>query len=135
MSRRGQNLYLKAYQTEKRKNLPLFLVNSYRTAAEHFRVIDDQTTSVIVPYDDEGKQIIARLNSSESIADLSDLMRKAQRYTVNLFCYELDQLIQNGGLVSVLEGKIMVLRESAYHEEFGVDIGNDSGFDLHRYIQ
>ncbi|GGG19024.1 CRISPR-associated helicase Cas3' [Paenibacillus abyssi] len=129
-SDRKHNSYNQAYMHQRKESLPLFIVNSYRTAAENFHVIDDRSTSVIVPYDDEGKTIIARLNGNESIEDLSRLLRQAQQYTINLFRYERDQLAQNGGLVSLLDGKIFALKESAYNKEFGLDLDNDSQFEL-----
>ncbi|MED1599431.1 CRISPR-associated helicase/endonuclease Cas3 [Bacillus pseudomycoides] len=125
---RIENSYRRAYiHKHDKKDVPLFIVNSYRTAAEHFRVIDDLTTSVIVPYED-GKDIIAELNSSSSIENLSQLLRKAQQYTVNLFSYEKEQLIKNDGLVYYFDGKILALKESAYNDEYGLDIHNESDF-------
>ncbi|MED1057627.1 CRISPR-associated helicase Cas3' [Bacillus mycoides] len=122
------NSYWEAYfHKHAKKKIPLFIVNSYRTAAEHFNVIDNLTTSVIVPYE-EGKDIIAELNGSNSIEDLSRLLRKAQQYTVNLFDYEKEQLIKNDGLVYYLDGKILALKESAYSDEYGLNAHNESDF-------
>lgn len=129
-SDRKHNSYNQAYTHQRKESLPLFIVNSYRTAAEHFHVIADHTNSVIVPYDDDGKDIIARLNGNESIEDLSRLLRKAQQYTLNLFHYEREQLAQNDGLVSLLGGKIVALKESAYNMDFGLDLDNDSPFEM-----
>ncbi|KZO00171.1 CRISPR-associated helicase/endonuclease Cas3 [Pseudobacillus badius] len=120
--------YHKAYLSKHRSHLPLFLVHSYGTAAKHFRVIDDWTTPVIVPYGSEGKELITQLNGRQSIEDLTVLLRKAQQYTVNLSSYEKEQLIKNDGLVSYLEGKLLALKEGAYNDEYGLDIQNESGF-------
>lgn len=120
--------YHQAYLYNERKSLPLFLVNSYGTAAEHFHVIENITTSVVVPYG-EGKEIIAELNGNGSIDDLTRLLRKAQQYAINLYKYELDQLVENDGLVSYLDGKIYVLKQGAYNKEFGLNIKNDSPLD------
>lgn len=122
---KDKSTYHRAYRQKEGKSLPLFIVNSYKTAAEYFRVIDDQTTSVIVPYE-EGKEIIAELNSAGSIEDLSKLLRKAQQYTVNLYQNELDRIVKNDGLVSFMDGKILALKDGAYNEEFGLNIENDS---------
>ncbi|PLR84882.1 CRISPR-associated helicase/endonuclease Cas3 [Bacillus sp. V33-4] len=125
---RNENSYRQAYYYNNgKKDIPLFIVNSYQTAAEHFRVIDDLSTSVIVPYE-EGEDIIAELNSNRSIEDLSRLLRKAQQYTVNLFNYEKEQLAKNDGLVYYLDGKIIALKEGAYNDEYGLDVNNESGF-------
>ncbi|PEU18378.1 MULTISPECIES: CRISPR-associated helicase/endonuclease Cas3 [unclassified Bacillus (in: firmicutes)] len=127
---RGKNSYHRAYfyKHDKKKNVPLFILNSYKTAAEHFHVIDNLTTSVIVSYG-EGNDIIAELNSSSSIEDLSRLLRKAQQYTVNLFNYEKEQLIKNDGLVYYFDGKILALKEGAYNDEYGLDVHNESDFN------
>lgn len=124
--------YHLAYRHNKKKNLPLFLSNSYHTAAEHFKVIEDMTTSVIVPYE-EGKEIIAELNSNKSIDDLTRLLRKAQQYTINLYSYEQEQLEKHDGLVSYLDGKILALKEGAYDKEFGLNLENDSPFALNMF--
>ncbi|WP_110926330.1 CRISPR-associated helicase Cas3' [Bacillus massiliglaciei] len=128
---RGQNEYRNAYKFKHEREIPLFLVNSYKTAAEQFQVIDHLTTSVIVPFG-EGEDIIAELNSFGSIENLGNLLKKAQKYTVNLYSYERDQLIKNDGLASLWDGKILVLKEGAYNKEYGVDIQRESnlGFNL-----
>lgn len=128
-SDRNNNSYNIAYTQTNMKSLPLFIVNSYRTAAEHFHVIDDHTTSIIVPYGDKGKDIIALLNGNETIEKLSYLLRSAQQYSINLFTWEREQLAKNYGLVSLFDGKVLVLRESAYNNEYGLDLDNDSPFD------
>ncbi|MCR8644608.1 CRISPR-associated helicase Cas3' [Paenibacillus sp. N1-5-1-14] len=117
--------YSRAYYDAKKEWLPLNISNSYGTAADHFQVIDNLTTSVIVPYGD-GKEIIADLNGAGSIDDFSRLMKKAQQYTVNLYEHEVRKLDQNSGIESCLDGKVYVLKETAYSEDFGCDIENDS---------
>ena len=122
---KDQSDYHLAYRHNKKKILPLFLTNGYHTAAEHFQVIEDMTTSVIVPYE-EGNEIIAELNGNGSIDDLTRLLRKAQQYTINLYSYEREQLEKQDGLVSYLDGKILALKEGAYSTEFGLNVDNDS---------
>lgn len=126
MSSRGDNTYNEAYKQAKRELLPLCIVNSYKTAAENFYVIDDLTKSVMVPFGDAGKDMIAQLNGNETIEDLTVLLRKAQQYSINLFDWELRQLAKNDGLVSLLDGKVLALKESAYSEEYGLELENDS---------
>ncbi|MED3499662.1 CRISPR-associated helicase Cas3' [Brevibacillus agri] len=130
MANRNNSSYNCEYTQSKRESLPLFIVNSYRTAADFFQVIDDQTTTVLVPYGEEGKEMIARLNGDETIENLSRLLRRAQQYTISLFSYEREQLVKNDGLVSLLDGKILALKESAYSGEYGLDVENDSRFGM-----
>jgi CRISPR-associated endonuclease/helicase Cas3 len=126
MQQRVQNNYCRAYKDRFKKELELFLVNSYGTAAQYFQVIDQQTTTVIVPYG-EGEDIIADLNGDKTIEDLGNLLRKAQQYTVNLYKHELDQLAQNGGIEMVFDNQLYVLNAGAYNKDYGVDVENESG--------
>ncbi|MWC27863.1 CRISPR-associated helicase Cas3' [Paenibacillus sp. MMS18-CY102] len=120
-----------AYKHNREEPLSLFNVNSYRTGANNFRVIDSPTTSVIVPFDEEGKKIIACLNGSISISNLSKAFRKAQRYTVNLFDHELKQLEKDNALIPLLEGNVLALKETAYNEDYGVNIENNGEWGLY----
>lgn len=131
-SDRGSSSYFQAYISKHQSAPQLYLVNSYYTAAENFQVIANMTTSVLVPYK-EGKEIIAELNSNNSIDDLTKLLRKAQQFTVNVYKNELDVLANCGGLVSLFDGKILALKEGAYHEQFGVNSENDSAFELNLF--
>ncbi|MFF3926396.1 CRISPR-associated helicase Cas3' [Paenibacillus lactis] len=120
-----ENNFFQDYYANHRNRPPLFLLNSYRTAAEHFQVIEDLTRPVIVPYG-EGEEIIAELNGAERIEDFGRWMRKAQQFTVNLFPYELEALDRNGGLKRSLDGQILILKDGAYNEDYGLDLENDS---------
>lgn len=126
---RDRNTYFKAYYDEFKEYPKLVLANSYGTAAEHFHVIDQVTTAIIVPYG-EGKDIIADLNGQHSIADLTVLLRKAQQFTVNVYSYGKEQLSKNSALISYLDGKILALTEGAYNKEYGLDLENDSELGL-----
>ncbi|MFE6796248.1 CRISPR-associated helicase Cas3' [Paenibacillus chitinolyticus] len=120
------NIYFQDYWDNGGERLPLFLANSYRTAAEHFYVIKDIGASVIVPYGDEGKEIIADLNGGSRIDDLGRLLKKAQQYTINLMNHELMRIDKNGGLERCLDGQVLVLGEGAYNQKFGFDAENES---------
>ena len=125
VANKKKSSYYQAYLSNKKGGLPLFLVNSYKTAAEHFHAINNPTTSVIVPYE-EGKYIITELNGKGSITELTYLLQKSQQYTINLYHYERQQLEQNDGLMSYLDGSVLVLKDAAYHPEFGLNLENDS---------
>ncbi len=129
ISSKEDNAYYQAYLAKTREYPPIFIANSYKTAAEHFNVIDNNTTAVIVPYKD-GEKIIADLNGNQKIDDLTKLLRKAQHYTINLYDHELRQLSKNKGLEYLFDGKIYVLKQAAYDKEFGFTIENDSPFEL-----
>jgi CRISPR-associated endonuclease/helicase Cas3 len=117
-----QNPLVQAYVAKHKTYPELMITNSQGTAAEHFRVIDQQTTSVLVPYGEKGKELIAELNGDRTIEQMSRLLREAQQYSVNLYENELRELKREGALVSLLDGKILALKEWAYHAESGVNL-------------
>lgn len=128
----ADNSLLTAYKSKFRKSLPLVIKNSYQTAAKNFRVIDSPTTSVIVPYG-EGKEVISDLNGDHTIDDLSQLFRKAQQYSVNLYSYQLDLLNKNGSLTTLFDEQVYALVDGAYDKEYGINIEGDSRQDIYAF--
>lgn len=121
--------YAIEYKEAYKQDLPLYIPNSYGTAAQYFEVIKNMTTSALVPYG-EGKEIISQLISSESIEDISYLLKKAQHYSVNLYRYEEDELAKNQGLSKVFNDQILILNEHAYNNKYGLDIEGEGGLDF-----
>jgi len=88
----------------------------FRTAAEKFRIIDDSLQ----------KTILVRYGESESLIDLLKskgserwLMRKLQRYTVNVYNDDFNQMFQRGAIEEV-QPKIFALTTSI---DYSKDIG------------
>jgi len=103
----------------------------FKTVEKYFEAIESPTTSVIVPYKEEGKDIIASLNQDLDIKRFSEVMKQAQQYSVNLFDYEVKKLSQNNLLAPLYDNSIYCLTERAYDEDFGVTIdGEGSMMDL-----
>ena len=125
----NKNELLKGYNTTNEEKFSLMLSNSYGTAAKYFKVIDQVTTTVLVPYQ-EGEEIIANLNGEHSIEDLGGLIRRAQQFSIGIFSYEKEQLIKADGLIYYLDGKIAALKEGFYNEEYGLDLSGESGYSI-----
>jgi len=93
---------------------------SFQTASKAFRVIDSLTQGVIVPYGDEGKEIINDLCSAYDLEKQYDLIKKAQRYSVNLLPYQFKELARIKAIREVQEGSgIFYLNSQYYSEQFG----------------
>ncbi|HHL19612.1 MAG TPA: CRISPR-associated helicase Cas3' [Thiothrix sp.] len=74
----------------------------FRTAAQKFQMIEEQDTKTIfVLYD---KQSADYLDQLERNGPKRWLMRKLQRYTVTLYCYQLKPLLNTGDIKEVWEG-------------------------------
>lgn len=122
---KNSDLY-SAYFNKHGKPFPLYSRQSFATAEKHFRVIDEHTTSVLVPYDDKAKELILDLNGEPNIEQLSLLLRKAQRYVVNVYSHEWKELEKNGDLDVLLHGNVYAVKETAYNKRFGLDLEGES---------
>ncbi|WEG12329.1 CRISPR-associated helicase Cas3' [Pullulanibacillus sp. KACC 23026] len=122
--------YVNAYKSKNGKPINLVLNTSIKTASQYFEVIDNQTTSVLVPYGD-GEDLIAELNGDIGIRDMTVLLKRAQQYTVNVFQHEINELSKNNNLIYLREGTIICLRENAYDLEFGVSLEGEGTMEGH----
>ncbi len=99
----------------------LCLRQSFAGAGRLFNVIDSKTQGVIVPYG-KGKEIISDLCASNNITQEKELLKQAQRYSVN--CYEqvLRKLDSVGALHDIGGSGVYCLHEQHYSKEFGVSV-------------
>ena len=98
------------------------LVQGFRTAGEQFRVFEDNTVDVVVPYG-EGKELIEELGSQFAAWDLEQrkkLLRRASSFTVSLYEYERRKLADCGGIYSLYGGEILVLQPGFYSDQTGL---------------
>lgn len=110
-----------------------FKINSsFKTAAEHFEVIEGNTYTIIVPYGD-GKELISTLTGSDLIGDYNSFFKKAQQCSVNIFKYEFDQLIKNSLIRKVELGfsTIYIAMETAYDKSYGLSVGGNASLELY----
>jgi len=109
---------VEAYKNENGQAPPCFLRQSFMSAAKAFKAIDSPTEGVIVPYG-EGERIISELSGAD-FEEKSRLLKEAQRYSVNLFNYEIAKLKDNQRLYEVWHGSgVYCLDERHYSEQFG----------------
>ncbi len=94
----------------------------FRTAAGRFRYVDDRDTQSILVRWRDGDALVGKLakNGPERW-----LMRKLQRYSVNLHRRVVDRLLQTGEVREVWPGIFAQDVDTLYHEHLGVVIDND----------
>ena len=92
---------------------------AFKTAGSLFRVIDDNTQDVIVPYNDEAEELIHRLEAEPE--NTSALLRKAQKYTVSVYS-NTERSLYESSAVRVLPKGVVILDKAYYNDEIGVDI-------------
>lgn len=112
------------------KQPEIYFRQSFMEAAKVFKAIDAPTRGVVVPYGKEGMKLIADLFSAYAIERQFDLLRKAQRFTVNVFPNVLDKLQREGAVRQVKDMEVLVLDDQYYHKEFGLNTTRVKGMDL-----
>lgn len=100
---------------------PLHLRQAFMTAAQAFRAIDAPTQGVIVPYGNEGRELVAQLCGAFKLEVQFDLLRRAQQFSVNVFAQVFDALQRADAIAEIGNGiGIYHLRAEYYSEEFGL---------------
>ena len=93
----------------------------FKTLGETFRLIDSNTTSVIVPYGDEGRALCEQLRRSFDPCERRGIVRRLQRYAVSL--YGREPLDRDGRPIAERVHDaywVLTSPEQYYSENFGV---------------
>lgn len=115
----SNTLAVKAHNNGTQAAPDILLRQSFQSAGKLFHIIDSVTRGVVVPYKD-GKTIITDLCSAPELEKQRKLLKKAQRYSVNLFAYQFDKLARIGVIKEVQPGtNVYYLDEQYYSNEFG----------------
>lgn len=107
--------------TEENRNY--FLRQPFRTIGENFKVFDENTMDVFVPYQ-EGADLVQKLEclsaSEFQISETKELMRQAKHYSISIYDWQKQKLEQAGLLRPVLGGRSLVLDKKAYDNHTGL---------------
>ncbi len=89
---------------------------------DNFQVIEQNTTSILVQYDEDARKIQADLLSGDlDLRGKYYTLRHAQPYVVNVFDQDIKKLMSQGDLLQIDGVKgYYLLRDGAYSETFGV---------------
>lgn len=99
---------------------------AFKTAGKYFHAIDSVTRGVIVPFG-QGVDIINGLCSTNNPFEMNELLKKAQKFSVNLFQYQLDQLYKEGYIHETQEGSGILYLSKGYYGEYGVGPNDGTG--------
>lgn len=83
-----------------------------------FRMIDNVMEPVVIPYNDDAREIIRALRYAEFPGGL---LRRAQRYTVNIYPKALAVLIRKGVVEKVKERFNVLINDHIYRQDIGLD--------------
>jgi len=96
----------------------------FRDVAALFKLIKSDMQPVIVPYDDEACRVIEGLRHAEHLGRLA---RQAQRYSVQIYPHEFENL-ERSGLLYTVKDQFHVLDMQTYDEHLGVMIDKEASF-------
>ena len=98
---------------------------NFRTAAEKFRLIDEEgQTAVIVRYG-ESPSLIASLEASQNLEphQRRAILRKLQRYTVNIRDHECKKLVASSDVRELFPGVLVLVSDGLYRPDIGLVMG------------
>ncbi len=129
-------LYWKANSLDSKGIIPLLKPDSldfgmfFRSAAERFSIIDDSQQKTILVRYGEGDKLIDTLKKH---GPDRQLMRRLQRYTVNVYKEEFDLLLRRGSIEEVQPGIFALTSSIEYSQKIGLMI-DDIMFDPENLI-
>lgn len=97
----------------------------FRTIAERFRMINQDTRTVYIPCDKEGEAACRRLAQGERTREL---FRKLGNYSVSLYPQYYDRLRDCGALLEFDENAVILSDLSLYRRETGIRIPENEGY-------
>ncbi len=92
---------------------------SFRKAAHDFQIIEDQTVTVIIPYNEEARRLIEELKFTDYPFST---LRKLQSYTVSIYEGEFNRL-SSKGVILTIEDTYQVLNPDCLHEYYDPNRG------------
>lgn len=104
-----------------KQNSMFYTRQAFQTAGKKFHVIDDSSVSVIIPYNDEAKEIITCLRSDICSDEFIKILRKAQKYTVGLYA-QTERILKDKHALDLLPCGVYVLEEEYYDCDFGIQM-------------
>ena len=101
----------------------------FKKAADEFRIIDNNTVAVVIPYNDEAQKLLERAKYHPYPFSLA---RQLQMYTVNIYENEFKRL-QSKGVIETINETYETLIESSmkefYDKNTGLVLPADAGGD------
>jgi len=127
----ANKISVEEYMRINKKSPEIPLRQAFMSAAKSFDVIETVARGIIVPYGDEGKELISKLCSVMEIDKQYKLLRRAQRYSVNVFPNVLEKLYKQEAIHEAQKRSgILYLDERHYSDESGLSESpvGDMGF-------
>lgn len=116
------------YFEKENKQIPISINYRFKTASKYFNVIDNNTKTIIVPFE-EGKSIITTLIGNNSLKDKINLLEKSQQYSVNIYERIFNKLKEEKAFIPCNIDGLYLLEESFYDYVKGVVTDKNMPFE------
>lgn len=107
---------------------PAYHLNqAFRTAGDLFEVFDSNSVSLLVPFQ-EGAKVIQQLEDASSRHDMTsarELLEKAKPYTISVTETQIQRMMKNNMIYTLLDESICILNDGYYDNQTGLKEGND----------
>lgn len=116
--------------TLRKNNVNMVLNQAFKTAGKLFQIFDENTTDVLVPYNEEAEEIITSLTDAASFFDLGyvqSLLARAKPFTVSVYEYTLRMLEDAGAVTSLFSGTVKVIDKRFYNSHTGLTTEKNGG--------
>ncbi len=104
---------------------------SFRTAANKFQLIKEEGQTAVIVHYGESHNLIAALEASQNMEphQRRGVMRRLQRYTVNIREQECRKLMTSGDIREIFEGCHIQQTDTLYHSQLGLLLNKDIVFE------
>ena len=103
---------------------------NFETAAKKFRLIEEDTRTILVPVEQEAEELLAELKHQ---GFSKERMRKASQYCIQVYD-NLFKILWDAGMIQEISSDATEFYElvklDQYTEDMGLDLSVDSGMDL-----
>jgi CRISPR-associated endonuclease/helicase Cas3 len=99
---------------------------AFKTAAQHFQLIENNTVAVIIPFNPDAERLIEELKYTPYPAST---LRKLQLFTVNIYEQEFQALNSKGAIEIVADVYTSLNNMDYNHPEMGLSIPDSGGGD------
>ena len=97
---------------------------AFKTAGSYFKVSEDDTESVIVPFE-KGCDIIAGLSTERAKHDMpyvKGLLNQGKEYSVSVYSWQMNKLLKSSSVQSLCDGRVYALLEDNYGKYTGLQV-------------
>jgi CRISPR-associated endonuclease/helicase Cas3 len=103
----------------------------FKRVSDDFRLIHSGTKMVIIPVDEEAKDLLRILEAKIANKDrFGSVLRKVSVYAINLYDYEYRKLLDAGNIYELLDGVGVLQILSLYTRERGLQYVEEEGMNV-----